>query len=110
VFSYLRLRRLLLILKCHAKSPTVSHPETPPSSNNPLISIGDQVFIVVTSDSARSITVDVSNAHDPVSIRERIFTQVGGSHLPDCSRLTTHSAVAHLYRGRAGSVFNLLPD
>ena len=98
MFSY-QFRRLLLILKCHAKSPTVSYPPaTSPSTNISLIPIGDQVFVVVTSDSARSITVDISNAHDPASIRERIFTQVGGLHFPDCNRLTTLCSCASIQR------------
>lgn len=65
-----RFHRLLLILKCLAKSPTT------PLSNDLRTPIGDRVLIVVTSDSERFVTVDVSNAQDPAFIRECIFTKV----------------------------------
>ncbi|KXN86068.1 hypothetical protein AN958_10544, partial [Leucoagaricus sp. SymC.cos] len=38
--------------------------------------VGERVLIVVTSDSERFVTVDVSGAQDPAFIRESIFTKL----------------------------------
>jgi mitogen-activated protein kinase kinase kinase len=53
-----------------------THPHVPTLSNSPHTPAGERVLIVVTSDSEIFVTVDVSGAHDPAFIRERIFTKV----------------------------------
>ncbi|KAF9455120.1 hypothetical protein P691DRAFT_17727 [Macrolepiota fuliginosa MF-IS2] len=59
-------------------SPTVPTPDsyTSPSSNSSLTPVGERVLIVVTSDSERFVTVDVSGAPDPAFIRECIFSKL----------------------------------
>lgn len=60
-----------------SQSPTVSTDSySSPTNQSSGSAIADKVLIVVTSDSERYLTVDISRAKDSAVIRERIFTKV----------------------------------
>lgn len=81
-----------------------------PSSAGSYTPVGERVLIVVTSDSERFVTVDVSGAPNPTVIREQIFSKVRQLFIPACHcHLLTHDLVEYFHGGGAGSVLHL-PD